>query len=676
MFYRFLHVLMLFCVLNSSTELYSNELVISKNNSTEIDLSGYLESIIDSQSVLTFDEIQDPSIKWNFMEGCILSKPISNHAYWYKIDINNSSDDFFLLLDYPLIELIDVYFVSDSGLIHKSTSGTRFNFNQREIKSVNHVFKIPKGSFTCFIQLENSFNLQFPLKIINSEYLLQKETTSYLVLGWNFGVLILLLVIHLLVYLAFKERIYIYYSCYMLFLIVGAATHLGLTGQFLWPLHPVFNDFLLTYTSFVFVFMGLLIMDLLKIKINLPNYSKVFYLFIFIFTFSGVLLFFNRLLSTAIFQYTIPIFNVFLFFIGVKTFIFKRDLFSIYFLGVWSIYLICIVIYLMDVNGFITSNLFTRNSVFIGYFFEAVMFTFLLIYRFRLLQDEKNLVQINELNLRREKEEILQNYSQSLEEKVNESVIKIEKYQSDLVQSEKMNSLAKISSAISNEINTAVHLFNSSISDMKHHVDVLKDYISGYNDKHHNEFKGNVFEFDTSLLKAKSGVDQVVKITDCLRAFTKSDANLPIISSNLNKDLNSLVTLQKALLPPDIKVDMKFGELPDIHCNAKDLNLAFLSVFEYAVNSITLKPIPKGLITIETKLLEDKIHVLFNNDGILLTDDVLKTIFNPFHLDRVVDSRGLGMSAAYRIIKENGGHITVDSQEGQDTLFTISLSLK
>tara|TARA_S200000501_G_C20260944_1_gene498585 strand:+ start:328 stop:540 length:213 start_codon:yes stop_codon:yes gene_type:complete len=68
-------------VLNSSTQLYSNELVISKNNSTEIDLSGYLESIIDSQSVLTFDEIQDPSIKWNFIEGTILSKPISDHTY-------------------------------------------------------------------------------------------------------------------------------------------------------------------------------------------------------------------------------------------------------------------------------------------------------------------------------------------------------------------------------------------------------------------------------------------------------------------------------------------------------------------------------------------------------------------------------------------------------------------
>ena len=86
----------------------------------------------------------------------------------------------FLLLDYALIELIDVYFVSDSALIHKSTSGTRLNFNQREIKSVNHVFKIPKGSFTCFIRLENSFNFQFPIKINNSEYLLQKETISYL----------------------------------------------------------------------------------------------------------------------------------------------------------------------------------------------------------------------------------------------------------------------------------------------------------------------------------------------------------------------------------------------------------------------------------------------------------------------------------------------------------------
>ncbi len=385
---------------------------------------------------------------------------------------------------------------------------------------------------------------------------------------------------------------------------------------------------------------------------------------------------------------------MFLFYIGVKTFLFKRDLFSFYFIVVWTIHLFFNIIFLMELQGFIVSTFFTRYSAIIGNFFEAVMFSFLLIYRFKLLQNEKDEVQIKELNLRIEKQKMLEDYTQSLEDKVEQAMNHIEKYQSDLVQSEKMNSLALISSDISHEINGAIHLFNSSISIIERNIKVLNDYIQRYDNIEidNPDIKENIQkvrnssiederiddvinESDDCIKRAQSGINRVVSITNSLNYFTMSDTNLPLTSTDINKVIKSLVTLQKAILPSGIKVDMKFGDLPLIHLKAKNLNQAFLSVFEFSVHAIKSKSIPKGFIKIETKSIDDQIIILFSDDGVALSDNDLQNIFDPFHLNRAVGIRGLGFSAAYRAVKEHGGDIEVNAEHGKGTTFKITLSL-
>ena len=81
-----------------------------------------------------------------------------------------------------------------------------------------------------------------------------------------------------------------------------------------------------------------------------------------------------------------------------------------------------------------------------------------------------------------------------------------------------------------------------------------------------------------------------------------------------------------------------------------------------------------GMITFKTSIIKDNFVVSVADNGIGMDSDTVSRIFEPYFTTKA-NGTGLGMTMAYKIIKEFGGDIQVKSEKGKGSLFLISLPL-
>jgi len=100
----------------------------------------------------------------------------------------------------------------------------------------------------------------------------------------------------------------------------------------------------------------------------------------------------------------------------------------------------------------------------------------------------------------------------------------------------------------------------------------------------------------------------------------------------------------------------------------------FLNLINNAAQAISPGP---GLITITTRREGDRhvaVEVADNGNGI--PPEVLPRIFDPFFTTKDVGKgTGLGLSIVYKIVEQHGGRISVASNPGIGTRFTVVLPL-
>ena len=80
-------------------------------------------------------------------------------------------------------------------------------------------------------------------------------------------------------------------------------------------------------------------------------------------------------------------------------------------------------------------------------------------------------------------------------------------------------------------------------------------------------------------------------------------------------------------------------------------------------------------ISVTTRKMDGKINITVRDNGTGIPEKIKDKIFQPFFTTKPAGSgTGLGLSLSYDIItKEHGGEIKVESKEGEDAKFIISL---
>ena len=139
--------------------------------------------------------------------------------------------------------------------------------------------------------------------------------------------------------------------------------------------------------------------------------------------------------------------------------------------------------------------------------------------------------------------------------------------------------------------------------------------------------------------------------------------------------LDSLLLLaKKGYSTRKIIIEKRYVEnMPQIKAVADQIKQVFLNLLNNAADACN----GGGTITVETETLGEKIVVRIHDTGTGIKPEDKDHIFEPFFTTKPeIKGTGLGLSVSYGIIKDHGGEITVDSEPGKGTTFSVTLLIE
>jgi signal transduction histidine kinase len=259
--------------------------------------------------------------------------------------------------------------------------------------------------------------------------------------------------------------------------------------------------------------------------------------------------------------------------------------------------------------------------------------------------------------------------------------------QANLVQAEKMASLGQLTAGIAHEIKNPLNFVTNFAELSRELLGELKEAVdSAPNGTRAEDLDELMTTLDGNLAKiAEHGrrADGIVKSMllhsrggsgerrqSDLNALIEEALNLAFHGARA-QDQSFNVTLECDLDP----------SIGPIEAVPQDLTRVFLNLFGNAFYAVNKRRREGGnsafapILTITTRNRGDEIEVRVRDNGTGIPPEIRDKLFQPFFTTKPTgEGTGLGLSISYDIVvQEHGGSITVDSQPGEFTEFTVRL---
>lgn len=659
-----------------------------------------LNEVMDIQSFTTSD---DP----------VPNLGLSDHVYWIKLKLKNSTDhnDWKLYLAYPILDDVRYYFTQGGVVLDSLHYAEDQSISDRSYVKSDYIFDVDlkEGeSAEIYLRIQTSEQLIVPLEVRDTVSLWTKLNTNSLLNGLYAGIIFIMLVYNLFIYFTVRDSAYIYYVLYLLFI---GLTQLGIKGvvqEYFFPDVNTLKPLMLTVFGALGASFGVMFTrDFLKTRreARLADYLLRFTLIGFLI--SIILSFFSmKQLAFTIMQSFTTLSALLILSVAIMMVLRKKRT-AKYFLIAWSVLVTGAIVFLLKDFGVLPYNTFTDYSVQLSSAAEVLLLSFALADRINILKREKEESQARELVALQENERIIKEQNSLLEQKVeertkdlNEAKQKVEKAlselqnaQAQLVSAEKMASLGQLTAGIAHEINNPINFVTSNIIPLTQDIQDLKDVLERYEKiaepdqlKAHLEeiakyrkkidFEFTTQEIDDLLRGISEGAKRTSEIVKGLKNFSRLDES-EFKKADIHEGLESTLIILRSSFKEKIEVECEFDRsIGKFECYPGKLNQVFSNLISNAVQAImeNLDKIDEPKILIKTEDIDEKVRILISDNGPGIPKEIQDKIFDPFFTTKEVgEGTGLGLSIVYSIIETHHGTVELHSEPGKGTSFEITL---
>ncbi|RIV38266.1 hybrid sensor histidine kinase/response regulator [Flagellimonas lutimaris] len=591
----------------------------------------------------SFDEIRNnPNLEFVPLSSLKENLGFSSDNYWMSFTLENQTSEFaqyYLETARPITDIVNLYLVDNEGNVQEQYSGDKIPFSKKTIQHRKSIFDIelePFQKLQAYIHLKSDGEVvMLPMRLYQEDKFFNLTYKEQVFYGFFYGILILACIIYLFFFFALKDRAFIYYALYVLFIALMQFSLDGFFHQYFTPQGGWLSDRAVLLTAFISLFFfgkyGDIILDLKRNSPVLHVANKAISSGIII----GVLI---LALVPSLFKYCYPLANA----IGILVLVhmitslialkLKKEKIDPYFVIGISFLVSGFVVFILNNFNTIENSFFTSNGTKFGIGLEIIFLSISMSNRIR------------DLRMQNEKNQLLA-----------------------LQRAEDMNEIkSSFLSNISHELRTPLNLIMGVATSLQE-----------------NKKEDNLEEKCKMLLNSSKNLLGYIEDILDFTVIEKGDQELKEVPFDLKSTLSKVIKLQeKKATVKGLEFNVSISNtLPDRIVGDKG---KLVQILNHTLDN-AIKFTNEGSVAIDVKCKKENDHATLNitlkDTGIGISKEKMSTIYESFTKKSFMDKRefsglGLGLYIVKTYVDLQKGTIDLRDNINQGTICEISLSFE
>ncbi|MEO5776485.1 MAG: 7TM diverse intracellular signaling domain-containing protein [Flavobacterium sp.] len=209
-----------------STNASSQFLLKKGKQSEQITIHSKAEYVDVGRVDVNFEQIRNiKAFQFSPMKSENMDFGFTSHNYWLRFQLENTTDEeliYFFETARPITDVAELYIIKSNNQVTKYISGDAIPYSKRSFDHRKTIFRITLSPheqqlFYLHIQSDGEM-LSMPMVLHSLQHLLEVTSFEQFVFGLFYGILMIAAILYLFFFFAMRDKTFLYYSMYVMFI--------------------------------------------------------------------------------------------------------------------------------------------------------------------------------------------------------------------------------------------------------------------------------------------------------------------------------------------------------------------------------------------------------------------------------------------------------------------------